>query len=51
MVRKWVRAFKDSHTNVHDKERYGRPCVLGQEGGVTGGFFALEGHNKFNDIL
>ncbi|GBN25172.1 hypothetical protein AVEN_253121-1, partial [Araneus ventricosus] len=24
MVRKWVRAFKDGHTNAHDEERSGR---------------------------
>ena len=25
MVRKWVRAFKDGRTNVHDEQRSGRP--------------------------
>uniref|UniRef100_A0A1B6GKI0 Mos1 transposase HTH domain-containing protein n=1 Tax=Cuerna arida TaxID=1464854 RepID=A0A1B6GKI0_9HEMI len=28
MVRKWVRAFKDGRTNVHDEERSGRPSVI-----------------------
>ncbi|GFV69928.1 uncharacterized protein TNCV_1982951 [Trichonephila clavipes] len=27
-VRKWVRKFKDRRTNVHDKERSGRPSVV-----------------------
>ncbi|GBN21095.1 hypothetical protein AVEN_80598-1 [Araneus ventricosus] len=28
MVRKWVRALKDSLTDVHDEERVGRPSVI-----------------------
>lgn len=28
MVQKWVRAFKDGRTNVHDKERCGRLLVI-----------------------
>ncbi|KAG8247473.1 hypothetical protein J6590_060629 [Homalodisca vitripennis] len=28
MVRKWVRAFKDGRTNVHDEEQSGRPSVI-----------------------
>ncbi|GFX64274.1 HTH_48 domain-containing protein [Trichonephila clavipes] len=28
MVRKWVRAFKDGRTNIHDEERSGRPSVI-----------------------
>ncbi|GFX84979.1 HTH_48 domain-containing protein [Trichonephila clavipes] len=31
MVRKWVRAFKDGRTNVHDEERSGRPSVITHE--------------------
>ncbi|GBN09383.1 hypothetical protein AVEN_29468-1 [Araneus ventricosus] len=31
MVRKWVRAFKDGHTNVHDEERSGRPSVITED--------------------
>ncbi|GFT51453.1 HTH_48 domain-containing protein [Trichonephila clavipes] len=31
MVRKWVRAFKDGRTNIHDKERSGRPSVITDE--------------------
>ncbi|CAL1292114.1 unnamed protein product [Larinioides sclopetarius] len=28
MVRKWVRAFKDGRTNIHDEERRWRPSVI-----------------------
>lgn len=28
MVRKWVRAFKDGRTSVHDEERSGRPSLI-----------------------
>ncbi|GFU31973.1 HTH_48 domain-containing protein [Trichonephila clavipes] len=31
MVRKWVRAFKDGHTNIQDEERRGRPSVITDE--------------------
>ncbi|GBM37810.1 hypothetical protein AVEN_84519-1 [Araneus ventricosus] len=31
MVRKWVRAFKDGLTNVHDEERSGRPSVITED--------------------
>ncbi|GFX69177.1 HTH_48 domain-containing protein [Trichonephila clavipes] len=31
MVRKWVRAFKDGRTNIHDEERSGRPSVIPDE--------------------
>lgn len=31
MVRKWVRAFKDGRTNVHDEERSGRPSVITED--------------------
>ncbi|KAL4704968.1 hypothetical protein ACJJTC_005453 [Scirpophaga incertulas] len=31
MVRKWVRAFKDGRTNVHDEERSGRPSVVNED--------------------
>ncbi|XP_073976274.1 protein GVQW3-like [Rhodnius prolixus] len=31
MVRKWVRAFKDGRTNVHDVERIGRPSVITED--------------------
>lgn len=31
MVRKWVRAFKDGRTNIHDEERSGRPSVITDE--------------------
>ncbi|GFQ96234.1 HTH_48 domain-containing protein [Trichonephila clavata] len=31
MVRKWVRAFKDGRTNVHDEERSGRPLVVNED--------------------
>ena len=31
MVRKWVRAFKDGRTNVHDEEPSGRPSVFNEE--------------------
>lgn len=31
MVRKWVRAFKDSRTNVHDEERSGRLSVFNED--------------------
>lgn len=31
MVRKWVRAFKDGRTNVHDEERSGRPSVINED--------------------
>ncbi|GFW71246.1 HTH_48 domain-containing protein [Trichonephila clavipes] len=31
MVRKWVRAFKDGRTNIHDEERRGRPSVITDE--------------------
>ncbi|GBN72587.1 hypothetical protein AVEN_211100-1 [Araneus ventricosus] len=27
MVRKWVRAYKDGLTSVHDQERSGRPSI------------------------
>lgn len=30
MVRKWVRAFKDGRTNVHDEQRSGRPSVVNE---------------------
>ncbi|XP_067139557.1 protein GVQW3-like [Centruroides vittatus] len=28
MVRKWVRAFSNGRTNIHDEERSGRPSVI-----------------------
>jgi hypothetical protein len=28
MVRKWVRKFKESHNNLHDEPRSGRPSVV-----------------------
>ncbi|GBM48333.1 hypothetical protein AVEN_106532-1 [Araneus ventricosus] len=28
IIRKWVTAFKDNRTNVHDEERSGRPSVI-----------------------
>jgi len=28
MVWKWVRAFKDGRTNIHDEEQSGRPSVV-----------------------
>ncbi|GBL96704.1 hypothetical protein AVEN_111844-1 [Araneus ventricosus] len=31
MVRKWVRAFKNGHTNVYDEERNGRPSVITED--------------------
>ncbi|GBM37056.1 hypothetical protein AVEN_228075-1 [Araneus ventricosus] len=31
MIRKWVRAFKYGHTNVHDEERSGRPSVITED--------------------
>ncbi|GFY00653.1 HTH_48 domain-containing protein [Trichonephila clavipes] len=31
MVRKWVRAFKDGGSNIHDEERSGRPSVITDE--------------------
>ncbi|GBN13725.1 hypothetical protein AVEN_60068-1 [Araneus ventricosus] len=31
MVRKWVRAFNDVHTNVHDVKRSGRPSVISED--------------------
>ncbi|GBO20996.1 hypothetical protein AVEN_90863-1 [Araneus ventricosus] len=31
MVRKWVRAYKDGRTNVHDEERSGRPSVINED--------------------
>ncbi|GFV57537.1 HTH_48 domain-containing protein [Trichonephila clavipes] len=31
MVWKWVRAFKDGRTNIHDEERSGRPSVITDE--------------------
>ncbi|GFX67159.1 HTH_48 domain-containing protein [Trichonephila clavipes] len=31
MVRKWVRAFKDGRTNIHDEERSGRPSAITDE--------------------
>ena len=31
MVIKWVRAFKDGRTNVHDEERSGRPSVVNED--------------------
>ncbi|GFV93808.1 HTH_48 domain-containing protein [Trichonephila clavipes] len=31
MVRKWVRAFKDGRTNIHDEERSGRSSVISDE--------------------
>ncbi|GBM03614.1 hypothetical protein AVEN_203184-1 [Araneus ventricosus] len=31
MVRKWVRAFKDGRTNVHDGERSGRRSVITED--------------------
>lgn len=31
MVRKWVRAFKDGRSNVHDEERSGRPSLITDE--------------------
>ncbi|GFW94737.1 HTH_48 domain-containing protein [Trichonephila clavipes] len=31
MVRKWVRAFKDGRTNIHDEERSGRTSVIADE--------------------
>lgn len=31
MVRKWVRAFKDGRSNVHDEERSGRPSVITED--------------------
>ncbi|KAL4710086.1 hypothetical protein ACJJTC_016488 [Scirpophaga incertulas] len=31
MVRKWVRAFKDGRTNVHDEQRSGRPSVVNED--------------------
>ncbi|GBO34520.1 hypothetical protein AVEN_205940-1 [Araneus ventricosus] len=31
MVRKWVRAFKDCRTNVHDEERRGRSSVVTED--------------------
>ncbi|GFX54399.1 histone-lysine N-methyltransferase SETMAR [Trichonephila clavipes] len=31
MVRKWVRAFKDGRTNIHDEEGSGRPSVITDE--------------------
>ena len=31
MLRKWVRAFKDGRTNVHDEERSGRPSVVNED--------------------
>lgn len=31
MVRKWIRAFKDGRTNVHDEERSGRPSVISED--------------------
>ncbi|GBM43605.1 hypothetical protein AVEN_210547-1 [Araneus ventricosus] len=31
MVRKWVRAFKDGRTNVHDEERRGRSSVITED--------------------
>lgn len=27
IVRRWVRAFKDDHNNVHDEERTGSPSI------------------------
>ena len=30
MVRKWVRAFKDGRTNVHDEKRSERPSVVNE---------------------
>ncbi|GFV67079.1 HTH_48 domain-containing protein [Trichonephila clavipes] len=31
MVRKWVKAFKDGRTNIHDEERSVRPPVITDE--------------------
>ena len=31
MVRKWVRAFKDGRTNLHDEERSGRLLVVNED--------------------
>ncbi|GBL66663.1 hypothetical protein AVEN_11627-1 [Araneus ventricosus] len=31
MVRKWVRAFKDGRTNVHDEESSGRHSVINED--------------------
>ena len=31
MVRKWVRAFKDGRTNVHDEEWSGHPSVVNED--------------------
>ncbi|GBM59745.1 hypothetical protein AVEN_112154-1 [Araneus ventricosus] len=31
MVRKWVRAFKDGRTNVHNEERGGRHSVIAKD--------------------
>ncbi|GBM13458.1 hypothetical protein AVEN_40401-1 [Araneus ventricosus] len=31
MVRKWVRSFKAGRTNVHDKEKSGRPSVITED--------------------
>ncbi|GFY26728.1 HTH_48 domain-containing protein [Trichonephila clavipes] len=31
MVRKWVRAFKDGHTNIHDEEQSRRSSVITDE--------------------
>lgn len=31
MVRRWVRAFKDGRTNVHDEERSGRASVITED--------------------
>ncbi|GBN72669.1 hypothetical protein AVEN_211056-1 [Araneus ventricosus] len=31
MVRKWVGAFKDVPTNIHNEERSGRPSVITED--------------------
>jgi len=49
MVRKWVRAFKDGRTNIHDEERNMQPSVIIDD--LIQKVYVKENNSRFHPYL